>query len=70
MKAKIIKLMGNKNFDNKADLKRFLKDKMNIVGDYTPQEFALEETINECQSQGLIERVSFLRASKVGKGVK
>jgi hypothetical protein len=59
--------MGNKNFDNKADLKKYLKDKMNIVGDYSPQEFALEEAIDECQGAGFIERISYLRASKTGK---
>jgi hypothetical protein len=59
--------MGSKSFDNKADLKKYLKEKMDIVGDYSPQEFTLEEVINECQSEGLIERVSYLRVSKSGK---
>jgi len=64
MKEKIIGLMGNKNFNSKAELTKYLKGKLGIVGNYSPQEFGLEEAIDQCQKEGMIERVSYLRVSK------
>jgi len=55
-KEKIIKLMGVKLFTSKGQLKKFLKEKLDIRGTYHPDEFALEEDINELISSKTLER--------------
>lgn len=63
-KEKIIDFIRQKEFNTKKELKDFLKQKLDIVGDYHPEEFKLEEDINELISDGIIKR------KRINKGKK
>lgn len=55
-KEKIKKLIGTKLFVSKKQLKKFLKDELDIKGDYHPDEFELEENVNALISNKELER--------------
>lgn len=59
-KEQIYNIIKGKNFDNKSKLKKYVRAELCIT-DLKPEDFEMEEIIDELQKEGIIKRVSHLK---------
>ncbi len=67
MRHKIIKLIGDKIFKDRKELRKYLKKELGLPTRFTPGQIELEVAMDECEGAGFIEQVSYYRLSENGK---